>query len=189
MIIAGIVLFIGFYKAGTSFQFKDRVYLVPDYVGFILIGLVLIDYSVLIYLYIATSNALILAILIGPFGSILRKELTRFNVTSLDFPLGTFLANILATLLFNLISIGKFTSYDLVSCTWYYAVLKGFCGCTSTISTFVHELCSIRRPFRYFFVSVIPSCLLTLIISGSILWSGKSDLCPTRTYLSYALGG
>ena len=55
----------------------------------------------------------------------------------------------------------------------------GFCGCLSTVSTWVSELASLRRrnAYRYGAASVIVALCFLIIIMGSLQWTiGFSDL-------------
>lgn len=127
-------------------------------------------------------------LLLAPPGAILRFFLANLNTRSTfkdRFPLGTFIANISATLILA----GAFTaSHSLVSatsCNALNAIQQGFCGCLSTVSTFCVEVKSIkgrRWTWAYVFVSVIVGHLGVLFVVGGVGWSrgGLGEVCKSR---------
>ena len=127
-------------------------------------------------------------ILLAPPGAMLRFALGRINVRSpfLDrFPLGTFIANISATLIIA----GVFAAQRRpganggsgLACNALYAIQQGFCGCLSTVSTFVVEGRAIRRKrWKWIYVgsSVVLGQVLVLAIVGGIGWDkGYQGVC------------
>ncbi|CAI4055021.1 hypothetical protein N7582_000226 [Saccharomyces uvarum] len=122
--------------------------------------------------------------LFGIFGGFLRYWLARcFNKTNKKFPLGTFFANILATLLigiFTMVQRGKRHSYmdipvvnNLNSCHIVSALISGFCGALSTISTFINEGYKLQfiHMLIYYTVSIGLSYCLLVITLGSYAWT------------------
>ena len=81
---------------------------------------------------------------LGFAGAYVRWKLAlALNSTFPRFPLGTFLANTLGTwLLAVLVLLSKFVVgyYNTTLQGLLYAAIVGFCGCLTTVSTFVHEL-------------------------------------------------
>ncbi|KAI6776762.1 hypothetical protein HG530_000707 [Fusarium avenaceum] len=87
------------------------------------------------------------ALIFGPLGCLLRFYLALYlNGKRTSFPIGTFVANVLGTVVLGM-------SWDLahvplggvVGCQVLEGIEDGFCGCLTTISTFVAELSSLRR--------------------------------------------
>jgi CrcB protein len=85
-------------------------------------------------------------------GGYLRYRLAHFNLIYREFPFGTFIANIAGSWMFAIILvISKFGTeyYDVVGQAALYGVLAGFCGCLTTISTFVKELSELPAGSAY----------------------------------------
>ena len=95
---------------------------------------------------------------------------------------GTFFANTFATLLigiFTMVQRGKKRSFidvpivnNLNSCHIVSALISGFCGTLSTISTFINE--GYKLPFIhmfvYYIISIALSYCLLVITLGSYAW-------------------
>ncbi|KAG9235891.1 CrcB-like protein-domain-containing protein [Amylocarpus encephaloides] len=91
-----------------------------------------------------------------------------------SFPLGTFVVNILGTLILGM-------GYDLqhvplggeTGCQVLQGIEDGFCGCLTTVSTWVVELNSLRRShaYRYGAASVIISLCCLIVVMGSMQWT------------------
>lgn len=73
----------------------------------------------------------------GGFGSALRAYLSFLYNTKYDFPWGTFMANVLSSVLLGYL-FGKLSS-EGASPWWYWLLGMGFCGGFSTFSTFSLE--------------------------------------------------
>lgn len=129
------------------------------------------------------------ALLLGPPGAILRFILAKLNSRGkfLDrFPMGTFIANILATGIVAASYVVQRTAYrtDLADtgCNAMIGLEQGFCGCLSTVSTFAVETRTIdRRRWKiiYVFSSVVLGHLLVLALVGGVKWSreGLGPFC------------
>lgn len=122
--------------------------------------------------------------LFGIFGGFLRFLLSEWcNSWVKTFPLGTFFANEFAVMLiacFQIIMRGKRyyhnsqpVSHTLNSCHVTNALVSGFCGSLSTISTFINEgyKLEFHHMLLYYFVSVFVSYSLLVIILGSYSWT------------------
>lgn len=92
-----------------------------------------------------------------------------FPITPYQFPLSTFLVNIIGCFIFGII-IGYFERYKLVSPSLYAMIITGFCGGLTTFSTFSYELNNliVRSEFLIFSLYLILSILLGLFF----LWIG-----------------
>ena len=133
----------------------------------------------------------IFSIVFAPLGCLLRFYLSlALNARVPSFPLGTFAANIFGTIIqgmcYNLqhvdglgTSVGPLAasasaSSVLVSCQVLQGVMDGFCGSTTTVSTWVAELNGLsRRRHAYFYgtASVGAALGFLVIIMGSLLWT------------------
>ena len=125
----------------------------------------------------------VFALAFAPIGCLFRWYLARqLNTRSKSFPVGTFVANILGTAILGM-------SYDLqhvplggiIGCQALQGVEDGFCGCLTTVSTWVSELNTLRRrhAYRYGLISVAGSISLLVVIMGSMKWTVgfKEQLC------------
>ncbi|RCK65610.1 Fluoride export protein 1 [Candida viswanathii] len=130
------------------------------------------------------------AMLFAPPGAVLRYYLSKYlNSKVANFPMGTFAANILGSLLlavFTLIGRGKLVGGDgtrrIVTHTDGCHVLNGlddgFCGALTTVSTFVAELFGLRTWFsyRYGTVSIMVGFAVFILVLGSYNWTiGLTD--------------
>lgn len=118
------------------------------------------------------------SMIISPLGTLARYHLAKLNTlpisTKTGFPLGTFLANIIATALLSVFTLLQLLSHDPELCGGLQGLKDGFCGCLSTISTFFVELRKIKpisRAVRYGLVSWISGQLLCVLLLGVYLWS------------------
>ena len=116
-------------------------------------------------------------------GAIARWQLSRFNPVIPSFPLGTFLANILATILFAItivIQSRPGTTFSITSCDVLYGVDQGFCGCLSTVSTLAVELDTLIRKHAYLYasVSIAVGIVVMVLVVGTPAWAkGFESVC------------
>jgi len=145
--------------------------------------------ALLLYFYAPYSwrHRATFALLLAPPGAILRFFLARLNLLLIfldRFPLGTFLANMIATLVIS----GVFAAQrrpgainDRTTCNALYAIQQGFCGCLSTVSTFAVEARAIKRArwkWTYILGSVVLGHVYVLAIVGGVGWKeGYRDVC------------
>ena len=115
------------------------------------------------------------ALVFAPPGCLLRFYASlHLNGKIQSFPLGTFVVNILGTVVEGML-------YDLqhvslggrVGCQVLQGLMDGFCGCLTTVSTWVAELkgLRIRHAYVYGSVSVGVAVGLMVIIMGSLQWT------------------
>lgn len=125
------------------------------------------------------------ALVFAPVGCIVRFYLSsKLNGLQAGFPIGTFAANIIGTMVLGM-------AWDLqhssagsahVGCQVLQGIMDGFCGCLTTVSTWVAELGSLRRKHAYVYggVSLGVSLASLVVIMGSHLWSRgwMEPTCP-----------
>ncbi|KPM39897.1 hypothetical protein AK830_g6655 [Neonectria ditissima] len=122
-----------------------------------------------------------LALVFAPLGCLARFHLSlHLNGRVATFPMGTFAANVLGTVLLGMAwDIAHVPIGGVVGCQVLQGVEDGFCGCLTTISTWVSELNSLRRRSAWIYgtVSVVVSLVLMIAIMGGLRWSdGYSKL-------------
>ncbi|KAI3404764.2 hypothetical protein KGF56_002394, partial [Candida oxycetoniae] len=137
------------------------------------------------------------SMLFAPFGAILRFYLSKWlNSRVMNFPMGTFTANLLGTLLlaiFTLIARGKSHYKEegnggggeqgrimahIMGCHVLTGLDDGFCGALTTVSTFVAELFGLKTIYGYVYgtSSIMVAFAIMVLVLGSYNWSvGLTD--------------
>ncbi|KAL2856983.1 chromosome condensation protein [Aspergillus pseudodeflectus] len=121
----------------------------------------------------------IFAITFAPLGCLLRFYLSlALNARIPSFPLGTFTVNILGTIIlamcYDLQHVDGIGASALVSCQVLQGVMDGFCGCATTVSTWVAELNGLGRrlhAYVYGTASVGVALGFFVIVAGSLKWT------------------
>ncbi|KAI9237507.1 MAG: CrcB-like protein-domain-containing protein [Podila humilis] len=124
----------------------------------------------------ASWRELVLACCLAPPGAILRWYLSQFNPRIRHFPIGTFSANILGSLILAgavCLQYSPAVVRTTVGCQIIGGIQDGLCGCLTTISTFALELKSLPRKATYIYgtISVVIAQLGMLVILGSFVWT------------------
>ena len=129
------------------------------------------------------------AVVFAPVGCLTRFHASlRLNGLLVKFPVGTFVVNIAGTMVLGMCwdlqraPLGDgIPGGGLVGCQVLQGVQDGFCGCLTTVSTWVVELQGLRRKHAYFygFMSVGIGLSSLVVIMGPLLWkTGISEpLC------------
>lgn len=125
---------------------------------------------------VVSDQKLSLACVFAPLGTLLRWWLSRYNTRIAGLPLGTLIANLIATLVLAIVTLlmsGPVTSF--VSCSVLQGISDGFCGCLSTISTFTVEITTLklRTKYRYFFISLVLGQVIMFVVLGTYLWTSS----------------
>lgn len=125
------------------------------------------------------------ALVFAPLGCLARFYISLWLNSRLpSFPVGTFVVNIFGTLVLGM-------SWDLahvplggvVGCQVLQGVEDGFCGCLTTVSTWVAELSGLRRRNAYIYgaTSVLVGLAAMVAVMGGLRWSdGFSPLQCTH---------
>jgi fluoride ion exporter CrcB/FEX len=125
--------------------------------------------------------------LLSPPGAMLRFYLASFNTRAPfanRFPIGTFIANIAGSLIIG----GSYAAQYSPSaramglrCNALHAIQQGFCGCLTTVSTFMTETRSIRgKGWTWIYVgtSIVLGHLAVLVTFGLVGWTqGRGSVC------------
>lgn len=115
------------------------------------------------------------ALVFAPIGCLGRFYASLYlNRRIAAFPLGTFAVNMVGTLVLGV-------SWDLahvpfggvVGCQVLQGVEDGFCGCLTTVSTWVAELSGLRRRNAYVYgtTSVLAGLAILVAVMGGLKWS------------------
>lgn len=114
----------------------------------------------------------------APLGCLLRYYASKhMNALVPSFPLGTFAVNMFGTAIlgmaFDLQHADSIGASRATSCAVLQGMMEGFCGCVTTVSTWVAELQSLRRrhAWQYGLVSVGVGLGLMVMIMGSMGWT------------------
>lgn len=154
-------------------------------------GATLLTYFLLPKAYRAQATA---ALLFAFPGTLTRYLLSiSLNPLTRSVPLGTLAANALATLLTgvffvlrNLHHTGGGGAVSPTACSILQGLTNGYCGCLSTISTFVLEVQTLKRGRGavYALLSWGVGQLLLLVVVGPGVWVGKVGAEQSCTFVS-----
>jgi len=158
----------------------------PHKVAVILLFLLLWLAATLVCVYVPRWRGIVMfALLFAPCGTWLRFYLSDLNIRFTTFPLGTFLANALGTaILATCVALQRTGNRTMLQCQVLQGFDDGFCGCLTTISTFIAEVGKLKRgqTYRYVLASWVTGQLLMLVILGSVDFA-RSDGLSTRCQL------
>lgn len=126
------------------------------------------------------------SLVFAPLGCILRFYASlRLNGVLTSFPLGTFVVNASGTAILGMCWDLQHASLGAagdgiggrVGCQVLQGVEDGFCGCLTTISTWVLELMGLRRKHAYVYggISIGTGLAFLVVIMGSLIWSGGAS--------------
>ncbi|MCJ1470385.1 hypothetical protein MMC07_009030 [Pseudocyphellaria aurata] len=123
------------------------------------------------------------AVVFAPLGCLLRFYAALcLNGRLPSFPLGTFAANMLGTALEGMFfDLQHVPVGNRVGCEVLQGTMDGFCGCLTTVSTWVAELHGLRNRhgYSYGLASVGGGLGLVVVIMGSVQWTSgfHSPMC------------
>lgn len=117
----------------------------------------------------------VFALVFAPAGCLLRFYLSLWlNGRVPRFPLGTFAANVGGTYVLGVaFDLQHSVTRNVVGCQVLQGIEDGFCGCLTTVSTWVLELKTLRRGHAYVYgvVSVAVALGGLVAIMGGLRWS------------------
>ena len=115
------------------------------------------------------------ALVFAPPGCLLRFYVSvHLNDKIKSFPLGTFSVNVVGSALEAMfIDLQRAPIGGRIGCQVLQGMTDGFCGCLTTVSTWVIELRGLRTRHAYFYgvMSVAMGFSLYVIITGSLMWT------------------
>ncbi|CAG8075692.1 unnamed protein product [Penicillium salamii] len=122
------------------------------------------------------------SLVFSPLGCLARFFLSlKLNARMASFPLGTFVANVAGTMVLGMayslqhasISVSTYGGGSIIGCQVLQGIMDGFCGCLTTVSTWVLELSGLRRRHAYIYgaISVVVAYCALVVEIGSLKWS------------------
>jgi CrcB protein len=118
------------------------------------------------------SRKITFSMLFAPLGTWIRWRLSVLNVKNAHFPYGTFAANVVGTVLLCGIYFAEMTvltsSVTPILCPILYGLANGFCGCLTTISTFILEMSTMKTKDMYVYgsTSILVADVLGFLTCG-----------------------
>ncbi|KAI0378703.1 CrcB-like protein-domain-containing protein [Hypomontagnella monticulosa] len=91
-----------------------------------------------------------------------------------SFPLGTFTVNVFGTMVLGMAwDLAHVPVGGVIGCQVLQGIEDGFCGCLTTVSTWVAELTALRRRHAYVYggASVLAALACMVAIMGGLRWS------------------
>lgn len=122
------------------------------------------------------------SLIFSPLGCLARFFISlKLNGIFSSFPMGTFVANLCGTMALGMayalqhapIDPHGVTGGSFIGCQILQGIMDGFCGCLTTVSTWVLELSDLRRHHAYFYggVSVVVAFCALVVEMGSLKWT------------------
>ncbi|KIX08211.1 uncharacterized protein Z518_02867 [Rhinocladiella mackenziei CBS 650.93] len=120
----------------------------------------------------------VLPLIFAPPGCLLRFYASKhLNAVIPAFPLGTFVVNIFGTavlgMAFDLQHASDIGASNPNACSVLQGIMEGFCGCLTTVSTWVAEMNGLRRRHGWIYGLTSAGVALgfTVVIMGSMGWT------------------
>ncbi|CAG8017357.1 unnamed protein product [Penicillium olsonii] len=122
------------------------------------------------------------SLVFAPIGCLARFFLSlKLNARIPSFPLGTFVANVAGTMVLGMayslqhasISVSSLGGGSVNGCQVLQGIMDGFCGCLTTVSTWVLELSGLRRRHAYLYglISIVVAYCALVVEIGSLKWT------------------
>lgn len=121
------------------------------------------------------------AMVFAPLGTLVRFYASLWlNGRKPSFPLGTFVVNVFGTAVLGMAwDLQRVPLGGVIGCQVLQGIEDGFCGCLTTVSTWVSELAALRRShaWTYGMASVLVSLGVMVAVMGGLRWTeGFADL-------------
>lgn len=115
------------------------------------------------------------ALVFAPLGCLARFYASMYlNSYFPQFPLGTFFVNILGTAILGMaFDFQHSATASVISCQVFQGLMDGFCGCLTTISTWIVELTTLKKVAAYSYGSLSVAVALALLVAimGTFRWT------------------
>jgi len=154
---------------GSFYQVKKIQYFNALYIESFFAILFLVSTGVLIY-----SDYFLFSFLFGIIGAYMRYLLSKLNSNDY-FPFGTFFVNITGTIFLSIITLLSklyINYYDVFLQSICFSLSIGFCGCYTTVSTFVNEINTlpIKYSYLYAFTTNLIAQLSIILVYNVIIF-------------------
>lgn len=124
----------------------------------------------------------IFACVFAPVGCLIRFYASlHLNGLKASFPLGTFCVNIFGTAVLGMafdlqhVALGDsgLVGGGILSCQVLQGIMDGFCGCLTTVSTWIVEISTLKRAHGYVYgaTSVAVGLAISVVVMGSVRWT------------------
>ncbi|KDN71782.1 putative CrcB-like protein [Colletotrichum sublineola] len=117
----------------------------------------------------------VFSLVFAPAGCLARFYVSRWlNPRVPSFPLGTFVVNVAGVAVLGMCwDLGHAGIGGVVGCQVLQGVEDGFCGCLTTVSTWVAELTALRRRHAYVYLasSVVAGFAVLVVVMGPMRWT------------------
>jgi len=113
------------------------------------------------------DHRLVYSLVFAPVGTFMRRFMSFLNSVNQKFPLGTFFVNVFGSaLLVLLFLIPGVTAVSNNHCYMIAGLMAGFCGCFTTVSTWVVELSVLNKKYAYIYgaASIIFAEILSIML-------------------------
>lgn len=125
------------------------------------------------------------ALVFAPVGTLTRFYASLWlNKWKPSFPLGTFAVNVFGTAVLGMAwDLQRVPLGGVVTCQVLQGIEDGFCGCLTTVSTWVSELAALRRKHAWIYgsASVLISFGVMVLVMGGLRWTdGFAELKCTH---------
>ena len=183
--VSGVmILFIGIGLPLSSFIFGNNIGMLfkapvitsSHYItGYVLsVLLYIISTTTIITVCVITDNYYILfSLLFGPIGTYLRWRLAYFDVKN-DFPIGTLLSNYIGSIVLAGCMVARLHVNNPTVVQLINGVITGFCGCLTTVSTFINQITklSFKMSLMYVLISLttVQLTYITIFIIYSVVY-------------------
>jgi len=118
-----------------------------------------------------TKRNIIYTVIFAPAGTLIRRLFSYLNLKHKKFPIGTFIVNMagsaIVTILYLLPGVTQIHPYQ---CDIIAGLVDGFCGCLTTISTWIVEVSFLKTKNSYIYggLSILIAEILNVIIFFSM---------------------
>ncbi len=136
---------------------------------------------VAVLLPVNQNTYFIYSVIFAPFGSLTRYTLSIIFNFNPNFPYGTLLANVIGSYIyFGMVAINEYVhTLSLLETQIIISIIQGYCGCLTTVSTFILELDTIKKRkyiYLYFIITLLPIQIAYIILGDifSLLCSPSS---------------
>jgi fluoride ion exporter CrcB/FEX len=127
----------------------------------------------------------VFALVFAPLGCLARFYVSLYlNKLIPSFPVGTFAVNMFGTAILGMAwDLQHIPMGGIAGCQVLQGIEDGFCGCLTTVSTWVNELSTLKKghAYKYGIASTLAGFSILLVIMGSVRWThGFSELLCTH---------